>query len=203
MALRRIIFLFSFFVQQLSAQDAGDRVEYVSFEVSRLENTEISINWTTAREHNTKHFEIQRSLNKISWERVEKLEAAGRSAKYISYEVIDHYPYKVSSYYRLLSQNYNGAETIVPEVDLTGSASQQPFEYYPNPVTGMLTVTGTGAELDALEMYDRSGKKIDLEELSYQVSEMKIIFDLSSLPNGIYLMRSGNQTSKIIKQSES
>jgi hypothetical protein len=66
---------------------------------------------------------------------------------------------------------------------------------YPNPTTGQLRITNYELEMGEIEIYDVAGKKL----LNCQLSTDNLI-DISHLANGLYFLKTGNKTMKIIKQ---
>ncbi|MDR0415088.1 MAG: InlB B-repeat-containing protein, partial [Prevotellaceae bacterium] len=71
-----------------------------------------------------------------------------------------------------------------------GSAEERnSLRVYPNPTTGELTVESEGAEM---LLYTLSGTLLE--------RTLSSSLNLSSYPNGIYLLKAGNKTAKVVKQ---
>ena len=68
---------------------------------------------------------------------------------------------------------------------------------YPSPTSGNVTITGdvSEVELSELEIYDIAGRKMS----AYQRIGKKEL-DLSALESGIYIIRVGDQTERIVKE---
>jgi hypothetical protein len=64
--------------------------------------------WTTANEQNSSHFGIERSLDGISFEMLEKIMASGNSTTLINYSFVDKKPALGTNYYRLKQEDYDG-----------------------------------------------------------------------------------------------
>lgn len=82
-------------------------VNWVSFEAEALEDA-IQLNWETATEQHTSHFEIERSLNGVDFEKVGEVMAAGHSQELLSYQFIDMEPIEGQGYYRLKQLDDSG-----------------------------------------------------------------------------------------------
>lgn len=82
------------------------------------------------------------------------------------------------------------ATLAAKEAKLSGTSLQ----VYPNPTSGLFKIKTTAVEVATL--YDYSGKLLKTQKLSAGENTM----DISNLQNGIYLIKVGNDTSKIIKK---
>ena len=82
------------------------------------------------------------------------------------------------------------ATLAIKEAKLSGTSLQ----VYPNPTSGLFKIKTTAVEVATL--YDYSGKLLKTQKLSAGENTM----DISNLQNGIYLIKVGNDTSKIIKK---
>jgi hypothetical protein len=67
------------------------------------------------------------------------------------------------------------------------------FIIYPNPTTGLFTVMSD--ENQTFEVYNSMGQKIIKTS-----SDKKIVIDLSDQPSGIYILKAGKTTKKIVKE---
>jgi hypothetical protein len=84
-------------------------------------------------------------------------------------------------------------------------ASKEELLLYPNPVSGVLTISSGEFQPGAdwkITVVDARGKDI-MESIEYSGSRNEIKLDLSQLPNGFYLVRLKSEdrllTGKIIK----
>lgn len=93
----------------------------------------------------------------------------------------DVYTHKVTKHnniYFLFTRNYG----------IDAQPDAQPLRLYPNPTTGLLHIEGADLPVQLLDLYGR------------RLMEGTTTLDLSPLPRGMYLLRCGTQTQKIIKQ---
>jgi hypothetical protein len=68
------------------------------------------------------------------------------------------------------------------------------FHAFPNPVAEVL-ILESGDPLERIFVQDLNGRTIQ----SHQTKETRFSLNLSNLPQGLYLIRAGGKTSKIIK----
>jgi hypothetical protein len=88
-------------------------VSLTSFNINSTNQKEVNINWQTAQEINTDHFEIETSTNSSDWKKVFSLRATGNSSAQQSYSFTDKKPTAFNSniYYRLKIIDVNGSYT--------------------------------------------------------------------------------------------
>lgn len=82
-------------------------VELIYFEGTGYENYNL-LRWSTATEHNSDYFSVQRSSNGIDWSEVVNIESAGNSTEKIEYSYIDNYPNNGVVYYKLIQYDFDG-----------------------------------------------------------------------------------------------
>jgi hypothetical protein len=68
------------------------------------------------------------------------------------------------------------------------------LQIYPNPTHGQLRITDYEPSMGEIEIYDVVGKKL----LNYQIIDDLI--DISHLSAGLYILKTGNKITKIIKE---
>lgn len=75
--------------------------------------------------------------------------------------------------------------------------NENQFTAYPNPTNGIITLSfddlNSNTEVQLLDMY---GKVVKTTE----VNSKNTTFDLTNLPKGVYMVKAGNQTARIIKK---
>jgi len=64
-------------------------IELMVFIARPLNATDVQLNWTTATEINSSHFDIERSTQGITWIKIGTVAAAGNSHSNLSYNLID------------------------------------------------------------------------------------------------------------------
>jgi len=100
------------------------------------------LRWETASEHNNSHFEIERSLDGLNWERVQTVQGAGNSTQKIEYSSKDLYSDPGIVYYKLKQIDFDGQ-----------------WESF-----GPISVSIPGSDVKEAEYFNIEGKKIEWNE---------------------------------------
>lgn len=161
------------------------------------------LDWSTASEQNSKQFDVERSFNGTSFNRIGVVNAVGNSSQTSTYQYKDLNIDKLGSnvmFYRLKQIDINGKFTYSNIVRLNYTAKQNvPTIVYPNPTPGSVTLlcgdkslVGTFAVL-----YDINGRVLENIKIAANTQEV----NLDKYTNGTYLIKlSNNEVLKIIKQ---
>lgn len=127
-------------------------IEILNFE-TRLEknNKNVILEWTTAKELNSSHFEIERALNGIeNWEKIGTINSVGYSDQMTSYSYLDEkLPITGGRlFYRLKSVDLDGKYTYSKTlaIQVAPVSGNSTWRLYPNP-----SETGTYVHLVQLE----------------------------------------------------
>lgn len=156
-------------------------VTWLSFN-AKLENKVVLLNWKTATEINSSHFDIERSINGFQFEKIGSVKAAGNSNGISSYDFTDRLPVKGMNYYRLKQVDLDGKFSY-SEIRKAEIKTELPlFVLYNNPSNGSSITIKTGITPSLLGIFDIAGKK--LKEISVATHSQQI--DLSMLPSGTY-----------------
>lgn len=75
------------------------------------------------------------------------------------------------------------------------TAAATTVTFYPNPSKGLIHLQGIGDTPQSVVVYNLMGARV----LEQTVSEGKVL-NLTSLPDGVYLVRIGNNIIKVVKQ---
>lgn len=111
------------------------------------------------------------------------------------------YPYFPSGT-MILSNMYAGFHVLQPDFDTSTSvteiSNENALQIYPNPSTGQVRVEGWPKDAGLLELYDLTGKRVAQRDLTAQ--EMQVDFDVSANPKGLYLLKAGSSTARLVIQ---
>ena len=164
------------------------------------EREQVKLDWSTASELNNEFFTVERSSNGIEWNNIAQINGAGNSNNQINYQQIDESPLLGISYYRLKQTDFDGQSSYsnVVKVDFINEGNQ--LIVYPNPSEGVFYLNTPLKLLLNAELYNNLGQKLDPESTIIRVYNNKVSIDLSSFPNGIYLLKSRAGTVKLIKE---
>ena len=158
-------------------------LQWLGFNGWRKENV-VQLNWRTANEQNTSHFDVERSADGARFTSIATKQAANRSGEH-SYDLIDQSPLKGWNYYRLKQVDQNGrfVYSSVVRVRFDEGAG---IQLYPQPVTSTLQAVCDGmGEKITIQIFDASGKLCNQQR---RQNRGTLSLDVSSLGSGVYWM---------------
>lgn len=161
---------------------------------------QVDINWTTVSEVNNNFFTIERSVNQSDWETVAIIAGAGNSSEIRSYNVIDKNPIEGWSYYRLKQTDFDGKYEYAPIKTVNiNSTNASPSSVFPNPTYNAITMIGKNLNVKDIELYTILGHNITAKVDVIKQSDSKILIDLSQLHEGVYIIKSMENSYRIMK----
>lgn len=148
------------------------------------------LTWTTAQEKNNDHFDVERSLDGVSFGKVGEVAGHGNSTAALDYRFVDADAARLgrSLYYRLRQVDFDGTVTTseVRAVNFTQPAAVV-LSVFPNPATDLLRVSLTGATGPVqATLLNATGQQ--LRSLRFEAVQTATL-DVQSLPAGTYLLR--------------
>ncbi|SEJ59576.1 conserved repeat domain-containing protein/Por secretion system C-terminal sorting domain-containing protein [Dyadobacter sp. SG02] len=150
-----------------------------------LEENRVRLSWKTAEETNASHFDVERSTDAKTWNKIAETAAIGDSRELSSYTAIDGTPLSGISYYRLKTvdrdDTFAYSRTVSVNLGKTGAG----IRVYPNPAAHVLHINGVDA---------KSVSYVSLVNMNGQIvaqfgSLPENGIDLSRYANGIYLIK--------------
>ncbi|WP_353718763.1 T9SS type A sorting domain-containing protein [Dyadobacter sp. 676] len=178
-------------IYTLAYRDVPLPVTLASFDALR-EGNAVALKWATTEEMNAARFEVERSLNGKSWDKIGDVAARGESTVRVEYSFVDIQPAEGENLYRLKMIDLDGtfAYSRVRNVRVDGSTPE--LSVYPNPVTDKLHVKESRT-VKEVTMFNTKGLKV------YHSKGLGGgAIDVTSLPTGIYavhITRNGGITS--------
>lgn len=165
------------------------------------------LEWITASEQNSSHFEVQRLIPGATFETVGKVSAAENSTDFRSYSFIDNDPLTgATQYYRLKQVDLDGSFEYSPQIEIREELTFQ-VEVYPNPFGNQLKVRlqGLAAGQIHFDLFGPDGRHIRRINWMQNASSLHILRWDSELPKGVYLYRITDQAGnagmgKLVKQ---
>lgn len=145
---------------------------------------DIVLSWETAKEINTRSFEVEYSTNGSDWSAIGSIAATGNAAG--KYQYTHYQPAAMLNLYRLKMSDIDGRFTYSPVRSVAkDAATENNFSVYPNPFSSRLHIRANGTE-GALQVQvtDLGGKVL----LSVKQVAGNNTLDLSGLPGGIYFL---------------
>ena len=187
---------------------SGLPIELISFQAKCAGNNDVDITWSTASEHNTNHFVVEKSRDGVNWVILNTLGAAGNSTSVIEYAITDTDAANGTTYYRLTQFDTDGASKKfnITSVNCGEQTVTSNLVTYPNPSNGSFyidfyshDVTG----LSSISVSDSRGLIIYRQDVLVEKgSNVFHIEDLEAAPGMYYIQVSnGTTTSYIVKHS--
>lgn len=159
-------------------------------------HSKVLLQWTTASEFNTDHFELFRSFDGVRYERIGKVIAAGTGNH--QYSFTDQEPGE-RNFYRLLMKDKDGQSTQSQIIQVRTSTTGQSIIVQPNPTRGLFTISPGSDELlhTKLVLANAYGQPIR----QFIITNNTQSFSIAELPAGLYLLKFQNgETLRLIKQ---
>ena len=181
-------------------------VELVSF-TSSIINNSINLNWITATELNNSGFEVEKSTDNTSWNKIGFVNGNGTSSEVHNYYFADQNPFVGTSYYRLKQIDFDGISEYsnIVEVVYGAVAEFALKQNYPNPFNPTTKINYSIKEKGNVELkiFDLLGSEITtLVNEEKTPGNYEVFFDASNLSSGVYLytIKSGTfvQTRKML-----
>lgn len=179
----------------------------ISF-TAKKDQENILLEWVTDNELNVNRFEIERSNNNMSFNKIGTVYSTSAGSSKKEYKFTDKEPFTGANYYRLKMINNDGSFTysniIVLKRSVTGTIISS---LYPNPFTEKinLTVTLDKASTINAEILDATGRIYFKQAIEGRTGINNIVFSgINKLAPGIYFIRITTPTisvvEKIVKQ---
>jgi hypothetical protein len=144
-------------------------VELLSFNASCVEDQNI-LTWQTASEHNSSHFDIEKSRDGETWDVIGQQTAAGNSTELLSYQFVDSEKNNSVVYYRLNQVDIDGKNEYFGPVILDCDQNDFEASTLPNPSYGNFWIKIQSNEVSSakLKLVDVKGDVLLTNDISIQ-----------------------------------
>lgn len=162
-------------------------VSLQSFQAN-ADHNDADLNWLTASEKNSSHFNVERSSNGRDFTFIGKV-AARNNPSGASYTYTDaNALINGTQYYRLQSVDQDGQANYSQVVRVySGQGQQVPMLVYPNPASGSVTIESNVPEHSRLQLFNATGRLVLERQL--EKGSSKIQLNTTSLTKGIYILK--------------
>lgn len=168
-------------------------VELTSFNAT-AKGQNVLLQWETASEINNNGFEVQRSMDGVSFHKVAWVQGEGNSDRTVQYQSMDESASaNTLYYYRLRQIDFDGAESFsaVEKVEIAGRGIV--VDAYPNPTSVSsqlkIDVNSPTASTGNLQFFNISGQKISLISLELVKGQNQIAIPTEGLVAGSYFAK--------------
>ena len=170
-------------------------VQFLSFD-AKIINRQVALNWATASEVNSHHFNIERSGDGQHFSTIANVAAKGSTSTKTEYLLYDIYPNKGINYYRLAQYDNDGKVTFSRTVKVLLNDKQTSFSVFPNPVKETLYVIANGVfatDKATFTLIDNKGAVV-LKQ-SFPASQAFYIMPLKGkVAKGMYILNISGST---------
>ena len=169
--------------------EAGLPVTLISFNAKVVEGNAL-VEWQTTSEENASHFEVERSLDARSFQKIGTVVAAGNSNALQRYNFTDRSFGNQSQtvYYRLRSVDLDGTFSLSRAVSLQPRGAGQVAGVYPNPARRASTVTvSSGVPASEISLWDMLGRQVPVRTSSQPDGSLQV--SLNGVSSGLYLLK--------------
>ena len=175
-------------------------LNFISFTATRAAE-KILLQWKTANEINTAHFEIERSTDGVQFIKTGTSVAANINGTH-DYQQYDLQPVKGVNYYRIKQVDKDGRFAYSAVLRITYGSGVKQLTVYPNPATQYVLADFAGKQKTVLvKLYDAAGRLV-FTETTANIQPLKI--NTQKLAPGKYLVTIGDgevfETGSFIKQ---
>lgn len=138
-------------------------VIFSSFDVAK-EGCKASVKWSTAMEQNNDHFEIERSANGRSFQKIGQVATQnGNSSTEQYYSYMDEHPLPGMNYYRVKQVDVDGKNDYTTVKSIRVDCGESDIKVYPTVTNGTLYVDlPAGYENAELQVYTTLGQILNL-----------------------------------------
>lgn len=169
-------------------------VNWSSFNVVK-QGSLVSLNWSTAQEQNSDAFLVQHSANGTDWTTVGRVAAAGNSASTNRYAFMHNSPAKGINYYRILQTDLDGNSGISPVKSIQLPAIVADLQVLSNPVQQQLSVAISNGP-HTVRLINAQGQQV----MHWRLQPGTHQLDVSRMAAGLYLLKAGELTERIVVQ---
>lgn len=168
----------------------------------KIQNNNAIIEWATATENNSSHFEIEHSSNGLSFTKAGAVTAAGNNNSISRYSFTHFSPATGKNYYRIKQVDLDGKYNYSRVIVLNSNIPVNTLQVSPNPAHDFINVNINIIKPALLRIYNMQGKMV--QQLLFTPGNQQRSIDISALPVGMYQLQlqtnEGMKTKSFIKQ---
>jgi hypothetical protein len=170
----------------------------------------VGIDWATALEINSSHFDVEKSADGNSnWNVVASINAAGNSSTVKNYNAYDPTPSNGVNFYRIKQVDIDGNFTFSKTVSVKLNLDKTGISVLANPFHNTLSVdfSSTTSQAVSARLMDITGRQVAVEKWSITAGTSRKEFsNVNGLQQGMYILTVSNAggailyNNKVIKQ---
>jgi uncharacterized protein YdbL (DUF1318 family) len=173
-------------------------IDLLSFNAYCNDQGIADLSWQTASEHNSSHFDVEKSRNGLDWKVIQTIPAAGNSNELITYQTVDIVNSEIQ-YYRLNQVDIDGTNKYYDPIAVDcDNSDKEVIHTYPNPSNeGFSVLVNNPKNIGdgKLTIVDATGALVSQKSISIQ-DGVNIFFIKENLTRGIYFIQIENEQHK-------
>lgn len=179
---------------------------FILFNV-KCEGNKTLITWKTTQEQNSRHFDIERSIDGSRWIVIGNLPAAGNSNIESSYFFTDHNSLQ-NSFYRIAKYDLDGNVRYSIVLRSSCAATDEVFSLWPNPVRdrAFINIVAGNESQAMIKVFDSKGALVKMQRANVLPGSNQLSIEMASFANGIYSVSAdwnngqSRKTARVVKQ---
>jgi hypothetical protein len=171
-----------------------------------LQGKNALLKWTTSAEYNSKQFELEKSLDGISFRRIATVPAAGNSNSPLQYSYTDKERLTENNFYRLKIVDIDNQSKLSNTVLIKLAGAEQEMQLLGNPFRNTITVRFVKApETNGeLRLADMSGRLVARKVIAKGEQMVQLTVPDGAIAAGTYILQATinkqRYTAKVMKQ---
>ena len=163
----------------------------------RYADNDITLNWSTEAEIDTKYFTIEKSADQYSFMPLADINALGNAQKHV-YRYTDRSSLNGINYYRLKMADADGRYTY-SKIIAVAAAVKKTFTIFPNPIKDALFIRLTTMRTPT-EIFISDAKETVIKQVQLRAGAVETSIIIASLPAGVYAVTIQNSNQKSTQQ---
>ena len=156
------------------------------FTINASNTNSISLEWSTQQEVNSSYFDIQRSANGSTWDKIGSVAAKGYASNLTHYIYTDNAPLTGVAYYRLKMVAADGKQAY-SEIKTVHTSLLKSISCFPNPSVDNVNVSVSGVTGGwSVKLISQSG--ILLQENKAAANSTMVSVNTQQYPRGVYIL---------------
>lgn len=159
-------------------------IELTKFDVTKNAENQVVIDWKTASESNSSHFEVEKSNDGQDFESIASIKSQRNSSTLQTYNFVDKNPAQGINYYRLRSVDLDGRFEYSLIKSVTIEKLSKFVQIYPNPAKDEVNIKVSNTDENVVvKIFDQLGRVVQEFNLATPT------INVSGLPNGVYYFK--------------
>jgi hypothetical protein len=159
----------------------------------------VVLSWTSSREENFKHYEVEVSTNGTNFKNIGKVYSKNATAANTAYSFNHLTPSTGFNFYRLKMVDRDGSHSY-SNIRVVSFSSDVPFTVYPNPASSVATINlGTSVKVAEIIIADASGRiQKRISTIASDRTSERIV--VNHFANGTYVVQVIDKDNKVHTQ---